>query len=65
MIVITASVAVTMVLREVVQEKEGLSLEHLACLREELNFSALNYLWLRCSSKGREIVPGKVLGALE
>ena len=25
---------------------------HLACLRKELKFSALNYLWLCCSSGG-------------
>ena len=38
---------------------------HLACLRKELNFSARNYLWLRCSSKGERDRPWKSVGGFE
>ena len=33
---------------------------HLVSPRKELKFSALNYLWLCCSSNARESVPVKV-----
>lgn len=45
------SVAVTMVLGKLSEEGGPFS-GHLACLRKELKFSALNYLWLCCSSGG-------------
>lgn len=38
---------------------------HLACLRKELNFSALITSGCAAAARAREIVPGKVLGALE
>lgn len=34
---------------------------HLVSPRNELKFSALNYLWLCCRSNARRAVPGKVL----
>ena len=55
------SVAVTMVWRKLSEEGE-LFFGHLACLREESKFSALNCLWLCCSISVRETVTGKVLG---
>lgn len=58
------SVAVTMVLGKL-SDEGGPFPGHLACLRKELNFSARNYLWLRCSSKGERDRPWKSVGGFE
>lgn len=56
--------AVTMVLGKL-SEEGGPFPGHLACLRKELKFSALNYLWLRCSSKGERDRPWKSVAGVE
>ena len=56
--------AVTMVLGKL-SEEGGPFPGHLACLRKELKFSALNYFWLRCSSKGERDRPWKSVASVE